>query len=232
MYAALFALLAATGAVCGGTPESPYGYLWFYRPDGHGGVTKIVVPYVPHEADILFFDDMSKVWGFLYHLSRTAPPFHSGIMFRKPGGEFTLLEAGPDTHLHVYLLEACRRIHTFQGILRIRRCRVPLTKDQSSALTDFALAQEGKHYATGRLLLQITPIKTRGGPLRGSLAKTRYDRCRWMCTEIVVAAAELIGLMDPNIIKASSAYPLDIVNDRKYNLSPVWEEAGYWCPHP
>ena len=241
MFAALYSFLASAsllGAETGGTPVppgvpvSPYGYLWFYQPDGHGGTVKHVCPYVPHEADILFFDDMSKFWEFLYHIGKTAPPFHTGIMFRKPDGTFHVLESGPDDTLHVYLLEACERVHTFKGILQVRRCKVPLTREQSCTLTNFALAQEGKHYAVWRLLLQGTPIKTRGGPMRLALAKTRYERCRWLCTEIVVAAAELIGLMDPNVVKATNTYPLDIVDDHMYDLSAVWDEAGYWSPHP
>src|SRR5262249_49657145 len=123
MFAALFPFIASAGLFCGGTPESPYGYLWFYRPDGHGGTVKEVVPYVPHEADILFFDDMSKFWEFLYHIGKTAPPFHTGIMFRKPDGSFHVLESGPDDTLHVYLLEACERVHTFKGVLQVRRCK-------------------------------------------------------------------------------------------------------------
>lgn len=232
MFTAVCSFIAAVGLLCGDTPESPYGYLSFYRPDGCGGIVKEVCPYIPHEADIVFYDDQSVFWRFVYLLGHTTPPFHSGIMFRKPDGAFTLLEAGPDTNPYVCLLEPAHRLHAYKGIVQVRRCKVPLTRDQSCLLTNFALAQEGKRYAIWRLLLQGTPIKTRGGPLRRSLAKTHYDRCRWVCTEIVVAAAELIGLMDPNAVKATNTYPRDIVNDRKYNLSAVWEAAAYWSPHP
>jgi hypothetical protein len=48
----------------------------------------------------------------------------------------------------------------------------------------------------------------------------------------VVAAAELVGLMDPAVIKATNTYPLDIVDDHMYTLLPVYEEAAYWSPHP
>ena len=225
-------LLTACLAPGDGAAPADYGYLWFYRPDGHGGACKTVEPYRPRQGDILFFDDMSKFWEFLYWLGHTAPPFHTGIVFKKPDGTCAILESGPDDTLYVYLLDVGPRLHTFEGVIQVRRCKVALTAEQSATLTRFALAQEGKRYAMWRLLLQGTPIKTRGGPLRLKLAKTHFDRQRWLCTEIVVAAAELVGLMDPAVIKATNTYPLDIVDDHMYTLLPVYEEAAYWSPHP
>ena len=147
-------------------------------------------------------------------------------------GTCAILESGPDDTLYVYVLDVGPRLHTFEGVIQVRRCKVALTAEQSATLTRFALAQEGKRYAMWRLLLQGTPIKTRGGPLRLKLAKTHFDRQRWLCTEIVVAAAELVGLMDPHVIKATNTYPLDILDDHMYTLLPVYEEAAYWSPHP
>jgi hypothetical protein len=213
-------------------PEAPYGYLWFYGPDGQGGTAKRVEPYCPHEGDIVFFDDMSKFWEFLYWIGHTAPPFHTGIVVKRPDGTPAILESGPDDTLYIYIFEASHRLRSFKGVLQVRRCTRALTPEQSAALWEFAKAQEGKGYAVWRLLLQGTPVKTRGGPLRLSLAKTHFDRQRWLCTEIVVAAAELVGLMDPNVVKATNTYPLDIVDDHMYQLSPTYEEAAYWAPHP
>jgi hypothetical protein len=213
-------------------PEAPYGYLWFYGPDGQSGTAKRVEAYCPREGDIVFFDDMSKFWEFLYWIGHTAPPFHTGIVVRRPDGTPAILESGPDDTLHIYIFEASRRLHSFKGVLQVRRCTKALSPEQSAALWEFAQAQEGKHYAVWRLLLQGTPVKTRGGPLRLRLAKTHFDRSRWLCTEIVVAAAELAGLMDPAVVKATNTYPLDILDDHMYPLSPTYEEAAYWAPHP
>jgi hypothetical protein len=231
MHSALCSVLSAC-ALFGTQPGESVGYLWFYKPDANGKVCKTSEPYVPREGDIVFFDDMSKFWEFLYRIGDTKPPFHTGIVFKKPGGTLALLESGPDDTLHVFLLDVEPRLNEFQGVLQVRRCKKELTPEQSKVLTDFALAQEGKRYAMWRLLLQGTPIKTRGGPWRESLAKTHFDRRRWLCTEIVVTAAELVGLMDPNVIKGTNTYPLDIVDDHKFELLPVYEEAGYWCRHP
>jgi hypothetical protein len=239
MLSALVSFLTAAAVPPGGppgmhygTPEAPYGYLWKYKPNGHGGVVKESCPYRPREGDILFFDDQSKFWEFLYWIGNTKPPFHTGIVIKKPDGSFAVLESGPDDTLNVFVLECVERVHTFKGVLQVRQCKVPLCPEQSRTLTDFAVAQEGKKYAMWRLLLQGTPIKTRGGPWRCSLAKTYWDRKRWLCTEIVVTAAELVGLMDPNIIKGTNTYPLDLLDDHMYTLLPVFEEAAYWCAHP
>src|SRR5438045_7587865 len=58
------------------------------------------------------------------------------------------------------------------------------------------------------LLLQGTPCKTKGGPLRNLCAHTLYDRRRWLCAEIVVTASALIGLTDGKKICGSNTYPL------------------------
>jgi hypothetical protein len=232
MFSAVYLAILTTSLVFASEPNAPYGYLWWYHPDGKGGTAKVVQPYEPHEGDLVFFDDQSKFWEFLYWIGHTAPPFHVGIVIKMPDGSLAILESGPDDTLHVYILEAARRLHTFEGVIQVRRNKVPLTEEQSCTLTRFALAQEGKRYAVWRLLLQGTPIKTRGGPWRRSLAKTYFDRRRWLCCEIVVSAAELVGLMDPNVIKGTNTYPLDILDDHMYKLSPTFDEAAYWCAHP
>lgn len=252
MIASLYSLVSSVGLVYGASsgplpPPPPipsfssvapheakcrYGYLWHYVPDGKGGMTKVVTPYEPREGDIVFFDDMSKWWTFLYAIASTAPPFHAGIVVKEPDGTPAILEAGPDDTLYVYVLEAGHRLHTFEGVLQVRRCTVPLTPEQSAALTKFAMAQEGKRYALWRLLLQGTPVKSRG-PLREKLfAKTYYERERWLCAEIVVSAAELVGLLDEKVIKGTNTYPLDIVDDHMYKLKPTYDDAGYWSPLP
>jgi hypothetical protein len=164
--------LASAGPTLGGCPDAPYGYLWKYTPDGHGAAAKHSCPYRPREGDILFFDDLSKWWEFLYWIGHTKPPFHTGIVIKKPDGSFAVLESGPDDTVHVFVLDCAERVHTFKGVLQVRQCKACLTAEQSKTLTDFAMAQEGKHYATWRLLLQGTPFKSRGGPWRCSLATT------------------------------------------------------------
>lgn len=226
----------------GGAPADPvhlserggstYGYLWTYRTGPDGCTTREVIPYEPREGDLLFFDDMSVLWTKLYAIARTAPPFHAGIVVKKPDGRLAALEAGPDDTLHVYVLDLRPRLLTFKGVLQVRRARRCLTAEESARLTAFAQAQDGKRYAVWRLLLQGTPFKTRGGPLRDSLAHTLFDRRRWLCAEIAVTASALVGLTDPQQVRGSCTYPLDIIDDHKHDLSATYEPYAYWAPHP
>jgi len=211
---------------------APFGYLWFYEPDGKGGTIKRVEPYCPREGDVLFFDDMSKIWEKLFALAGTTPPFHTGIVIKKPDGSFHVLESGPDDTLHVFILEARERLHNFKGVLQVRRCKKILCPEESATLTNFALAQEGKRYAMWRLLLQGTPCRLRNGLTERYIATTKLDRKRWLCTEIVVAAGTLIGTFD-STVKANVCYPLDMLDDQhKYNIGAWYELPGYWAPHP
>ena len=66
-------------------------------------------------------------------------------------------------------LELAPRLLGWEHTLLIRRCKKTLTPEQSAEMTKWALAQDGKRYALGRLLLQATPVRCRGarpGPRR------------------------------------------------------------------
>jgi hypothetical protein len=195
-----------------------------------------VVPYVPREGDLVFFDDRKSFWDFLYWIGGTAAPFHAGIVVKRPDGHLAVLEAGPDDTLHVFLLDVHDRLNGFlkdfpTGNLQIRQCKENLTPEQSRGLTDFAARNEGKPYAWLRLLMQGTFIRKRGS-WREEYATTYLDRKRWLCCEIVVSAAHLVGLIDGRVVKAETTYPLDIVDDHMYDLSPNYTAPSYWVPSP
>jgi hypothetical protein len=232
MYSVICVLMATMPVADIKPQAAPYGYLWTYRPDEQGRTVRDVIPYQPREGDWLFFDDMSAWWTFLYKIADTAPPFHAGIVVKKPDGELAVLEAGPDDTLHVYVLDIIPRLYQFEGIIQVRRCKRELTPEESARLTAFAEKQKGKRYAVWRLLLQGTWCKTRGGPLRDKLAHTLFDRRRWLCAEIVVTASALVGLTDPKKVCGSATYPLDIIDNRRHDLSAVFHDYAYWAPHP
>ena len=106
----------------------------------------------------------------------------------------------------------------------------PLTPEQSAALTRFALAQEGKPFALGRLLVQGTPFRCRIG-----LTAT----CS--VTPISTAALDLFGIggrrrgqcrpIDPTVYPANAMYPRDLAYEQTYDLSPVFEAPVLWVPH-
>jgi hypothetical protein len=141
------------------------------------------------------------------------------------------LEAGPDCHRQVYLLDLSGRLHSFKGRIWIRSLQCPLTPEQSASLTEFALAQEGKGYPVLRLLGQITPFRARGVVRAQLFGKTAYDRGRWICSELVAAALAYSGIVDPRAMPANATYPRDFMHNRRYDLRR-WDEAALWSSVP
>jgi hypothetical protein len=235
LLAALLAGLMSSPAAqpsSSSSPLHPYGYLgrdYLYRD---GRVVRKTVPYQPREGDWIFFDDQSRWWEFLYTLADTSPPFHAGIVVKKPDGELAVLEAGPDDTLHVYVLDIIPRLHEFKGVIYVRQCKKILTPEESARLTAFAEKQKGKGYAMWRLLAQGGPLKTRGGPLRHYCAHTLTNRWRWLCAEITVTGSAVAGITDPKKVRGSNTYPSHIIDNKIYDLSAVYEDAAHWQASP
>ena len=80
-----------------------------------------------------------------------------------------------------------------------------------------------------RLLLQGTRFRNRGLIRELFLARTDLDRSSWICSELVVAAGTVAGLF-PDTVKSNVTYPLDLVNNRRHDLSRVWHDAAIWQP--
>jgi hypothetical protein len=205
------------------------------KPAGHLQLkpTAPAVPYNPREGDLIFYDDHSKIWTTLFAIAGTGPPLHMGMVVRRPNGKLAVLEAGPDDTIWVALRDVIPRLHQFrndyQGTITIRRCKTPLNHLQSAALTRFAQAQNGKRYAVLWLLAQGTPLRSRG-PLEPWLGKTSTDRDTWICSELAVAAASVVGLIDPNVVHANVAYPRDLVDNQRYDLHASWHDPAEWRP--
>jgi hypothetical protein len=234
MSSALGSLVWLTCLLCGSpAADRPGSYLHRLAPGPDGQWRHRVDVYVPRPGDLVFFDDHSRKWEALYRWRGSGPPFHSGIVFALPDGSPALLEAGPDDTLWVEILDAVPRLQSFQGDIWVRQLRRPLCPEKSAELTAFALRQQGKRYALGRLLLQGTPIRCRGERRCKWWGKTRLDRCSWLCSEVVVAAGTVAGLFDPRVHFANAIYPRDIIFDDKYaDLGATWHEAARWTAWP
>lgn len=241
MSNSILSWLVSSLTLLGGAPEghstveikpAPYGYLWFYESDGNGGLRKRVERYEPREGDILFYDSLNWLWARFYNIAGSGPPLHAGIMVKNSAGVYHVLEAGPDDHIWVYLLEASHRVHQFRGVLQVRRCKKIFTPEESAQVTGFSEAQVGKGLATLRLVSQMTPFKIRGGYKEQLFGKTWMNRHRWLCIELVVTVGTMVGMFDSSI-KGNVVYPLDLLNDtHRYDISASHEPAGYWCAHP
>src|SRR5262245_9828949 len=198
------------------------------------GEPKQAIAYHPSEGDLVFYDDKSILWTALFLWAGTGPPLHMGIVVKKSDGTLAVLEAGPDDTVHVAILDVASRLPQFDkdfkgSKITIRRCKKELTKEQSAALTKFAEAQDGKRYAVLRLLLQGTCLRSRGPIRELFLAETVLDRSSWICSELSVAAGTVAGLF-PKSVKANVTYPLDLVDNRRHDLSRIWQDAAVWSP--
>lgn len=234
MLTAVWSLGLGTLLLLSDPGPRPEGYLFRQPVRRARGLRPQIQPYVPREGDLVFYDDHNPTWTALFALAGTRPPMHMGIVVRKSDGKPAVLEAGPDDTVWVRLLDAGPRLRQFHrdfpgGTVIIRRCKVVLSAEKSAALTKFAQAQDGKRYAVLRLLSQGTGFRVRGRMER-FLAETRLDRDSWICSELAVAAGTVAGLFDPRVVQSNVAYPRDLVNNRRYALRLVWEDAAEWRP--
>ncbi len=114
----------------------------------------------------------------------------------------------------------------------MRRLRVPLSAEQSARLTAFALEQTGKRFAWLRLILEVTPFRAHGLLHSRLFGSACIDRHRWFCSELVVAALAVAGIVDPNVMKPNAIYPRDLFRDWPFDLKPCWEEPRRWACEP
>ena len=225
-WIAFCAFLAPLGA----QEQDAVGHLLHHVRDDKGDWRQRTAPYSPREGDMVFFNDHSTKWGMLYKFVGSDAPYHVGLIFKKPDGRCAIVEAGPNDTLHCRVLELAPRLHGWEHTLQIRGCKKMLTPEQSAEMTKWALAQDGKRYALGRLLLQATPVRCRA-PLRKSLFGATYtDRDSYLCAELVIAGGTVGGLFDPQLHKGNTIYPRDIIQDDIHDLSRLYHEAQIWLP--
>src|SRR5262245_61333898 len=110
--------------------------------------------YRARAGDILLFDDHSTLTAKIYRLVGTDGPLHAAVVFRRKDGSLATLEAGTNAVMKVFNFDLQPRLHKFDGTILVRRLHQPLTEDQEHRMEEFAVAQEGKRYAIGRLALQ------------------------------------------------------------------------------
>src|SRR5205085_2545494 len=123
----------------------------------------------------------------LYKFVGSGPPFHSGLIVPLPDGTPAIIESGPDDTMWVRILAMPSRLQGFQGDVWIRPVRNPLPPETCAKMADWAVKQEHKHYALGRLLLQATPCRCRSDWQLKLFGCTKVDRGRFLCSELVVA---------------------------------------------
>ncbi len=238
----LFYFLLGAAASVGGVPDA-VGTSYLYHPAFaiDYELREPTVPYCPQPGDLFFCTD-HQLWAKVGHRAAgTGAPQHSGLVFARPDGRLALLEGGPHNSLRCCILDLVPELQSYAVKDRVwvrRRC-VPLTAEQSSRLTAFALANEGKRFAAVRLLGQLTPLRSRG-PLRTQyLGGPHGDRSSYFCSELVTEACVAAGLFDPTTARPAATYPRDLFFgrsrnrylDRHLDLS-AWDPPARWtlCP--
>jgi hypothetical protein len=64
------------------------------------------------------------------------------------------------------------------------------------------------------------------------MGRTVLDRERWICSELVVAAATASGVLDPDLYPANMVYPRDLAYDEHFDFSPHYDPPAMWYPRP
>jgi hypothetical protein len=198
------------------------------------------VPYIPQAGDI-FVCTGREMWAKVGHWAAgTGAPQHSGIVFIRPDGQPALLEGGPNNTLHCHSLDLISQLQNYAEHERVwirRRC-VPLTAEQSAALTAFALSVDGKRFALWRMFAQVTHLRSRG-PWTDRVGGPHGDRVSYFCSELVTEACVAAGLLDPCTTRPAAMYPRDLFFGRSTNDyidkhldMSAWEPPARWtlCP--
>jgi hypothetical protein len=199
--------------------------------------------YIPQPGDIFLCTDQLLIARIGHKLAGASSPHHSGLIISRPDGSPAMLESGPHDTLWVRVLDLSANLGKYEDegeTIWIRRRKTPLTAEQSQRLTDFALSQNGKLFAWGRVIGQLTPFRSRGpwtewvgGPHGG-------NRVSYFCSELVLETLVAAGLLDPTRTRPAATYPCDLFYGKSSNsfindnldVNAFWEPPAPWTRLP
>ena len=194
--------------------------------------------YLPQPGDVLLATDKNLFWKITHDLALAFEPHNSAIVVARCDGSLATLEAGPNDTIWVKSLDLLPHLKEYadKGPVWIRKRKTPLTTEQSALLTQFAERQEGKRFALGRLLVQLTPFRDRGPFRTAVLGGPHGERKSYYCSELVLEACVAAGLVDPATTRPSATYPHDLFFDHSHNpyinkhlpLVCDWEPPARW----
>jgi hypothetical protein len=224
-----------------GTPGVGYLYQTVSKPDDV--VQGPAHSYVPQPGDIFLSTDQLWIARIGHKLAGASSPHHSGLIIMGPDGTPCTLEAGPHDTLFVRVLGMKENLGQYEDegeTIWIRRRKTPLTPEQSQRLTEFAMKQDGKLFAWGRVIGQLTPFRSRGpwtewvgGPHGG-------DRISYFCSELACETLVYAGLLDPARTRPAATYPCDLFYGASSNdfinehldINKYWDAPAPWSRGP
>lgn len=223
--------------------ETGVGYLYQANFDPDAPLQGPAKPYHAQPGDIFLCTDQLWIARLGHKLAGASSPHHSGLVITLPDGRPGMLESGPHDTLFVRVLDLRENLGQYldeDESIWIRRRKTPLTPEQSQILTDFALRQDGKLFAWGRVIGQLTPFRSRGpwtewvgGPHGG-------DRVSYFCSELALETLLAAGLLDPNRTRPAATYPCDLFYGKSKNtfindhldINAGWEPPARWMLTP
>jgi hypothetical protein len=216
------ASLVLCGALAQGSPKShDAGYLCASAYAIDNEVRGPIKPYVPQAGDIYMSTDRSRIIQAGHRMALSGQPNHSGLVILLEGGKPAILEAGPFNGLKVEIVDLYGDLKKHEERTEttwIRQRKTPLSKEQSDELTRWAHAQNGKRFAAGRMMAQLTPFRSRG-PLRTYVMGTpNGERDSYFCAELVMESCVHVGILSKETTRPSCTYPQDMFFDKSYNL--------------
>lgn len=220
----LGAMLCLCLAAQGGDPIDTKSAVGFLVGD------REVLPYNPRPGDLVLCDNLSKFHHFAFMCAKTKAPIHAALVIAREDGTPILLDLTGPTVItaKVCLLEIQPRLANYPGPVMVRRIREPLTAGQCDEMIGFARSQVGKRFAIGRIVLQASPFNAHHGMGRSLFGNTYFNRNRWFCSELVVAAGTKAHLFEPSTLPANGTFPRDLAFDETRDLSALYHPAAHW----
>ena len=219
------------------------GYLYQPAFEVRGELRGPSTPYHPQPGDIFLSTDRLRIAVIGHKLAGGQGVHHSGLIVLRPDGSPATLEAGPHHIRWVRVLDIVDNLGRYEeegNSLWIRRRKTPLTAEQSTMLTEFAMNQDGKHFAWEHVMVQVTTFRSRSHLRHTSMGEPHGERRRYFCAELVLETLLAAGLLDPDRTRPSATYPGDLffgASDNSFinenlDINSSWEPPARWSLSP
>jgi hypothetical protein len=226
-----------------GNPAEATGYLYQPSFEVKGELRGPPRPYHPQPGDIFLSTDKLwlAVWG--HAMVGGKGIHHSGLIILLPDGSPGTLEAGPH-HKPTCKVQSIQdnlgRYEEEGNSVWIRQRKTPLTAEQCQKLTQFAMAQDGKLFAWWRVMVQVTPLRSRSHIRYTSMGMPKGDRPAYFCSELATESLVAAGVLDPNRTRPSATYPCELffgTSDNSFlnenlDINSSWEPPARWTLSP
>src|SRR5207302_4838149 len=220
-------------------PTESIGYLYQPAFEVEGELRGPSKAYHPQPGDIFLSTDQLRIAVIGHMLAGGQGVHHSGLIVLRPNGRPATLEAGPHHVRWVRVLDIEDNLGRYLeegNSVWIRQRKTPLTAEQSRLLTDFAMNQDGKKFAWERIMIQVTPFRSRSHLRYTSMGGPHGERRRYFCSELALETLLAAGLVDPERTRPSATYPGDLFFGASENsfinenldINASWEPTARW----